>query len=368
MFFPQSDFIGLDGMIHLAAGGETPVLRSHQDAVAQFFHDKADGMAGRERFFAKRAACAAAVASLLHGEAADIAFVGSSSAGITSIVSAYPWQPGDEVITVTDEYPSGRYMFRWLERYGVSFVTPAYDPDPAQEAAAICAAITPRTRLIYLSHVSTRTGRRIPLTEIVHTAHAYGAQVLLDATHSLGVIDVDARDIDYVVCSGYKWLLGTHLGIVSWNRRLVPLLDPPPGWRSGTPDADPRSYHLHADAARIEVGNPNFLDVYILENALRYRAHIAPAQLEDYVTAQVGRLWEACHAAGAHLLTPHPAQYRAGNLCMAHPDPARVVRDARARGLHVWGDADLQRIRLSVHGYVTPADVDAALALLPTLL
>lgn len=368
MLFPKADFSGLDDIIHLAAGGETPFLRSHQDAYARFVQDKNDGMPGRGAFFATRARCAQRVASLLHGDAADVAFVGSSSAGMTSIVGAYDWQQGDEVITVDDEYPSGRYLFRWLERLGVSFVAPAYDPDPEIEAARICAAITPRTRLIYISHVSTRTGRRLPLDQIVRTAHAHGAQILLDATHSLGVVDVDAREIDFVVCSGYKWLLGTHLGIVYWNRRLVPAFEPPPGWRSATPDTDPRAYHLHADAARIEVGNPNFLDVYILENALAYRAHVAPAALEAYVLAQGGRLWEACAAAGLQLLTPWAAQHRAGNICIQHADPARVVTAARAAGFVIWGDADLQRVRLSIHGYVTPADVDDACALLPQLL
>lgn len=368
MLFPKQDFVGISSVIHLAAGGETPPLVSHQSAVSRFFADKADGMPGRVRFFATREAAAAQIAALLHGEAADVAFVGSSSAGMTSIVSAYDWQPGDEVVTVDDEYPSGRFLFGWLRRHGVRCVMPAYHPDPLEEAAHICAAITVRTKLVYVSHVSTRTGRRIPLERIIATAHAHGAQVLVDATHSLGVIDVDARDIDYLVCSGYKWLLGTHLGIVYWNRRLVPHFEPQPGWRSALPDSDAALYHLHQDAARIEVGNPNFLDVYILENALRYRAHIAPAALESYVSTQVERLWHGCAAAGATLLTPLAAAHRAGNVCLAHTNPAAVVAAARAQGLVIWGDADLQRIRLSVHGYVTPDDVTQTIGLLPELL
>ena len=101
MLYPKADFVGLTGVVHLAAGGETPMLISHQDAVQQFFQDKALGMPGRERFFAMRHECAQRVAKMLNVHASDIAFVGSSSAGIISIVSAFDWQPGDEVITGT---------------------------------------------------------------------------------------------------------------------------------------------------------------------------------------------------------------------------------------------------------------------------
>lgn len=368
MLYPKADFIGLDGIVHLAAGGETPMLATHRDAIELFMHDKASGMPGRERFFATRIECAQRVAAMLKVEAADIAFVGSSSAGITSIVSAFDWHAGDEVICVDDEYPSGRYVFGWLQRYGVVPVVPPYHSDPNHEAAAIIAAITENTRLIYISHVSTRTGRRIPLSGIVAAAHAHGARVLVDATHSLGIIDVDARDIDFVVCSGYKWLLGTHLGIVMWNRRLNPQFTPIVGWRSGTPAVDPLAFHAHSDAARIEVGNPNFIDVYILNNALRYHQQVASAALEKYTLREGERLYDAIAATGVSMLTPREAAHRAGNICFSSAYPAAFVERARAAGIELWGDADLQRVRCSIHGYVTPQDIDTAIAMLPGLI
>jgi hypothetical protein len=53
MLYPKADFVGLGNTIHLAAGGETPMLASHRDAIEEFMTDKAAGMPGRERFFAK---------------------------------------------------------------------------------------------------------------------------------------------------------------------------------------------------------------------------------------------------------------------------------------------------------------------------
>ncbi|NBU64336.1 MAG: aminotransferase class I/II-fold pyridoxal phosphate-dependent enzyme [Chloroflexia bacterium] len=164
MYFPKEDFIGIDGVHHLAAGGETPFLKHHLAAVAQFATDKAGGMPGRERFFASRERVCTMLAQLLNVEAADIALVGSSSAGMIQVVSAYDWRSGDEVVTVDDEYPSGRYLFTWLARYGVTAVMPAYDPHPDNEVDAIVAAITPRTKAILIGYPNNPTGAVIDAT------------------------------------------------------------------------------------------------------------------------------------------------------------------------------------------------------------
>jgi selenocysteine lyase/cysteine desulfurase len=308
------------------------------------------------------------LAQMLNVEASDIALVGSSSAGMIQVVSAYDWQSGDEVVTVDDEYPSGRYLFTWLARYGVTAVMPAYDPNPDNEVDAIVASITPRTRLVYVSHVSTRTGRRIDLAPIAEAAHRVGAQLMVDATHSLGIVAVDASNIDFLVCSGYKWLLGSHLGILVWNRRLVQEFHPLVGWRSAKPGATPHDYAMHADAARAEVGNPNFVDVYILESALRYHTRIPIDVIEAHALHFGGLLRESFASTGAQLLTPADARHRAGNICVGTEQAAVIVKHAAAHNVLIWGDHDLRRIRVSVHAYVTPTDVDAAQAVITSLL
>ncbi|MFN5936208.1 MAG: hypothetical protein ACK46D_18135, partial [Roseiflexaceae bacterium] len=61
--------------------------------------------------------------------------------------------------------------------------------------------------------------------------------------------------------------------------------------------------------------------------------------------------------AHAQLLTPEDPMHRAGNICIETAHAPSIVAQAACHGVVVWGDADLQRIRLSVHAYVTPADV-----------
>lgn len=360
MFYPKTDFIGLEGVHHLAAGGETPMLKSHMDAMAQFANDKALGMPGRERFFAVRQRAAQQLATMMSVDTGDIAFVGSSSAGIIQVTHAFEWQSGDEVVVVDDEYPSGRYAFVWLRRFGVKVVMPEYHENPDDELAAIVRALTPQTRLVYVSHVSTRTGRRIDINALADAVHAVGAHLLVDATHSLGIVPVDATNIDFLVCSGYKWLLGTHLGILLWNRALVAQLHPPVGWRSAKPLRAPDAYELHLDAARTEVGNPNFIDLYILDNALRYANRVPVAMREAYALAQGARLYDVFESLGHRPITPRAAAHRAGNICVATNHAAQLVSAAQDHQLIIWGDHDLLRIRCSVHAYVDEHDVDVA--------
>lgn len=79
MYFCKDDFIGIHDVAHLAAGGETPQLKSHLAAMAQFATDKALGMPGRERFFAVRQRVAHLLAQMLNVPAADIGFVDRKS-------------------------------------------------------------------------------------------------------------------------------------------------------------------------------------------------------------------------------------------------------------------------------------------------
>ncbi|MBM4412765.1 MAG: aminotransferase class V-fold PLP-dependent enzyme [Chloroflexi bacterium] len=368
MLYPKSDFIGLEGVHHLAAGGETPMLHSHLNAMAQFAHDKALGMPGRERFFEVRRRVATLLADMMFVSPGDIAFVGNSSAGINQVTHALNCQHGDEVVVVDDEYPSGRYAFVWLRRFGVRVIMPKYLPNPDDELTSIIASLTPRTRLVYVSHVSTRTGRRIDINALAHAVHAVGAELIVDATHSLGIIPVDASNIDYLVCSGYKWLLGTHLGILMWNRNLVAQLNSPVGWRSAKPVAAPDEYELHADAARAEVGNPNFIDLYILENALRYANSISIEAREAHALQLGAQLYAMFEEHGHRPITPIESHHRAGNICVATEHAAYIVQAAQAENLIIWGDHDLRRIRCSVHGYVDAQDVAVACRLLPQLL
>jgi selenocysteine lyase/cysteine desulfurase len=366
MLAPKADFIDLEGVVHLAAGGETPLLRRHLDAMVRFATDKGGGMPGRERFWAVRERACRRLATLLGLDAGDIALVGSASEGIGQVISSFDWRPGDAVVVGATEFPSGLFGLSRLQALGVELrVVPARDW--YLDVDELVAACDQRTRLVYASHVSYLTGQRLDLARLGAGVRQAGAALLVDATHSLGVMPVPGQHADFVVSSGYKWLLATHMGVLAWNRRLRPSFTPlGVGWRSGEAQEPAGAYRLHDDAARAEVGNPNHLDVYILDSALEYLESLGAERVAAHALHWGGVLREGLVGLGLPVITPAAEAERAGNICIVCQDGEALAARAARRGLLVWGGDG--RLRLSVHCYVTPEDIACALAALPELL
>jgi selenocysteine lyase/cysteine desulfurase len=134
------------------------------------------------------------------------------------------------------------------------------------------------------------------------------ALLVVDATHAAGVVPVQAGYADALVSSCYKWLLGIHgVGIFYWNRERLPDLEPPfLGWHTGPtiPDwKESTAYTLRPDANRFVPGNPNFMGLYILENALDLIECIGIAAIEAHALRLSGRVWEGLQQGGWELMT-----------------------------------------------------------------
>jgi selenocysteine lyase/cysteine desulfurase len=115
----KQEFVGLDGIAHLATGGEAPWLRSHDDACRRFGRLKSAGMAGREEMFAVYRRAKARVARLLGVEPGAVAFLAHASEGLNQAVHAVDWRQGDNAVVADLEYPSLIYPVSALRARGV---------------------------------------------------------------------------------------------------------------------------------------------------------------------------------------------------------------------------------------------------------
>lgn len=368
MLIPKSDFIGLEeGVVHLCAGGETPMLKSHQAAIERFLADKALGELSRERLEATYRRCKEKTARLLEVNPEEIAFLASSSAGINLVAHALDWQPGDNVVVCEVEFPSDVLPWTWLQKQGVELrlVSPR---NWAIHLEDLAAAMDSRTRVVDISHVSYFTGQRLPLAQLSELVRARGALLVVDATHAAGAVPVQAGYADILVSSCYKWLLGVHgTAIFYWNQARLPDLEPPfLGWHSGLTVPDPQAptdYSLKPGADRFVPDNPSFISLYILENALDQLLKIGISTIEAHVLALSGRVWEGLQQQGWELLTPHEPERRAGNVCFTAPNLEAITHSLAERGILVWGSyGRVGRIRVSTHLYNTEEDVERFLA------
>jgi selenocysteine lyase/cysteine desulfurase len=360
--------MGLEHVAHLAAGGETPPLRTHLAAASQFLLDKGDGMPGRARFATVVARAKEALARRLGGRPEDVAFVGSASDGLFVVSEGIDWRPGDNVVVARSEYMSVLHAWQRLAPRGVEVRAVGREAVVAREE--IAAAVDARTRVVAASHVSYLTGQRHDLAVLRALADRVGARLVVDASHALGVVPVDGTLCDAVVSCCYKWLLGTHgVGVLHVNGRRWPDLAPPwVGWHNTVHDDDWRrrtGYRLKVDAERFEPANLAFMSVYVLDSGLRTLDSLDPRAVEAYVLALGGELRAGLVKLGLPVLTPAAPEARAGNIVFAAEQPEAIGRRLAAAGVVGWA-AD-GRVRLSVHAYNDEADVGRALAALAAI-
>jgi len=143
------------------------------------------------------------IGELIHVAPDKLVLTTSTTEGCNLVVTALRLTPEDEVVTTDAEHPG---LLMPLLASGARVKQAGVMQRPAAEAlAAILAEVTPRTRLIALSHIVWLNGHILPLAEI---KRATGLPLLVDGAQAVGAIPVDASLADWYTVSGQKWLCG----------------------------------------------------------------------------------------------------------------------------------------------------------------
>lgn len=153
------------------------------------------------------------LAEFVHCDAADLVFVENATAGMNVVASSFRLQPGDEVLLTDHEYGAVlRIWQRACQEAGAArpkiAALPAAFSDPQEVVDAIVASITPRTRLLVVSHITSPTAVILPVAAIIAAARELGVAVCIDGPHALMQTEVDLRALqaDFYTASCHKWL------------------------------------------------------------------------------------------------------------------------------------------------------------------
>jgi L-cysteine/cystine lyase len=184
----------------------------------------------------------------------DVALTQNTTHGMNLGVASINWREGDEAISVATEHPGCLAPLHNLKRrygVGVRLVDPTVTPEKIE------ALLTPRTRLIALSHVDWTNGGVLPLQEICALARDRGVLTLVDGAQSVGNIEVDvpATGADMYAFTGHKWVLGPEGMGALYVRPGLPVYSPNVGFMSISSPADfdaKGDYELRPDARRFE--------------------------------------------------------------------------------------------------------------------
>lgn len=207
---------------------------------------------------------------------------------------------GDEIILSEMEHHSNIVPWHFLrEHKGVVLKWAPVLEDGALDMAAFEALLTPRVRLVAMTHMSNVLGTLTPARDIVRLAHARGIPVLLDGCQASVHAPVDVQDLgcDFYVATGHKLYGPTGIGVLYMARKWADSLPP---WRGGGEMID----EVHKDRItygkapmRFEAGTPPIMQAVGLGAALDYLATFDRADLIrqehallDYATEQLERL------------------------------------------------------------------------------
>jgi cysteine desulfurase/selenocysteine lyase len=363
---PREDVIGLEGKVHLATGGEPPLLQAHRAAFERFAADKAAGFPGYHRHWEVVDAVRARLARWMALDPDDIALLGNASEAIMRVVASIDWRAGDNVVAPALDYASGRYALASLQARGFELrLVPAEGWTLAEER--LLAACDDRTRLVYLSQVNALTGQHADMPTVAAALADTPTALMVDVSHALGAVPVRGDQADFVVSCCYKFALGIHEGILAWNRRRRPGFTPAgAGWFSATPGATPGAFHRKPDARAAEYGNVGHLGAYLLRESMDYLDGFGIEPIAAHLRDLSGRLVDAMTALGLDVMTPADPARRAANAAFAHTDTEAFMRRAAAEDVLVWGDNG--RIRASAHLFTTAEDIAFFLDRLPAYL
>ena len=157
-------------------------------------------------------AAATRLAAFLGAAADDLAFVANATEGCNAVLRSFPFAPGDEILVLTHGYGAVRNTVRYVaDRAGARMTEAAIPwPRPAPEAvlAAVVAALSGRTRMAVIDHITSPSALVLPIAEIVAACRARGIAVLVDGAHAPGQVPVDlaALGADWYTGNCHKWL------------------------------------------------------------------------------------------------------------------------------------------------------------------
>jgi cysteine desulfurase / selenocysteine lyase len=317
-------------------------------------------------------------AGLICAGADEIAFVKNTTDGITLVAEGFPWQAGDNVVTLANEFPSNQYPWLNLASRGIETRRVAAD-EPTEDGVLgrvnlerLAAACDRRTRILSVSWVGYASGFRLDLDAVAKIAASVGARLFVDAIQGLGVfpLDVSQTPIDYLAADGHKWLLGPEgAGIFYIRRERLDELRPiGVGWHSVAQGSDYTKIDLalKPSAQRFEGGSQNMPGVLALGASLDLLTSLAAEFGGDVIARRLLGITEiACDqliVAGAKIHTDRTRDHASGIVSFSVPgaDPEALRRSALQAGVAMSCRAG--RLRISPHAYNNIDDIDRLLA------
>jgi len=320
-----------------------------------------------------------AAARLINADPEDVALISSVSYGVATAAKLITVPAGARVLVLEDDHSSP--VLEWMTRaprqgFTVEVVR---RPEDGDWTAAVLAAIerrgAPPLALVSISSVHWSNGGLVDLDKVAPVARAHGAALLIDATHSAGVLPLDVRtlDPDFLVFPTYKWVLGPYgrvfVYIAKRRQDGVPLEQTSYGRRAVVSERAPylADTAYVTGARRFDMGErDHFVSLEMAAIGMELMARWGFAAVVGRLRMLTDRLAAALSDGTVQIA---PAPVRAPHiLSLSFPHGMPEGLGARLAAEKVYAATRLGRLRISPHVYNDEADVDRFVAVFRNLM
>lgn len=327
----------------------------------------------------------ATMAAYLGCDADEVAFNPNATTGVNVVARSIPLQPGDEIVGTDLEYGACDRTWEWFAaKHGARYIrahVPLPATSPQEIVDAIFAEVTPRTRAVFISHITSGSAIRLPVEAVVERAHAAGILCVVDGAHAVGQIPVNLHElgVDFYASNFHKWLCAPKgSGILFARREHHDWVESPIvswGWVEGREQFRPESQFV----SRNQMQATRDLAAYLATPAavtfqaerrwdeVRERCHALTVEARERIGALSGLPQLVPEATGDYqwfrqlAAIPLPEQTDWATLKSRLYDEYRI--EVPMTVVH-----EKPYIRTSFQGYNSRADLDALVAALEVLL
>jgi cysteine desulfurase/selenocysteine lyase len=317
----------------------------------------------------------ASIAKLIGAKPQEIALTTGASTGMAAVALGLNWQPGDEVITAKGEFPLQYTTWKPMEaREGVKLKIVA-PRERFLTADDFIAALTPKTRVVSVSHVRFDNGAMLDVARIAAACHVQGALLLLDVSQSCGAVPMNVAGLgaDFLVSAGYKWLLGPFGTGFFWARsEHIANARPGPFYWMATGGADnfaalaTENPKPGADAKRWDAAETaNYFNHAPFEASLEFVLRAGPETVTAHNHKLIDFLYERLPKDRCVPTSPLDHAQRGPYGCFAARRPENTAAlYERLRKENIITSLREGNIRVSPHLYNTERDIDLLISVI----
>jgi selenocysteine lyase/cysteine desulfurase len=344
-----------------------PVLETLQRETQSVDRDPSPN--NRARLYPEKENTRTALAEFLRVTPDEIIITRNTSESNNLVSNGLDLKAGDEVIVHADNHPSN--LAAWREkgkRFGFSVVTVEQrNPHPGHEyyVEAFTRAITPRTKVLCFTHLSSTVGDLMPARELCRLARDRGVLTLVDGAPTFGLLDVNLADMqpDFYSGSAHKWPCGAReCGVLFVNKTAQARLWP--SIYSAYPGAVGFSRTFEGFGQRDEA------TMIAFRAALAFQEKVGRAAIEQRARELTSQLMAGLNKLPGVKMWTSPAPDLRAAIVSFLPGTldanklATALYEKNKIGITTRGGQDRAGIRVSPHFYNSPAEVDRLLAAL----